>query len=167
MFELGDRLEREDLPRIRALFAACTAFFELIRSDAVHDAEHIFDEVPAGKTAEDKLVFGITHGSSDRLDGLIELLRGYPGPDDWCVGLLLVSPAHRNHGIGGAAVDAMARYVCERGGRALHLIVQDQNDGALRFWRRHGFSILGKAPHGANVVYQLTRTLEPTVTHTY
>lgn len=151
---------------MRQLFEECAAFFQLIHGDALREADHILDEAPPGKTPEDKLVFGISSlGSQDRLGGLVELLRGYPGPNDWCIGLLLVSPERRNHGLGGAVVAGLARYVHAVGGRALHLIVQEQNQNALRFWLRQGFSIqdrvLQEALHGSNYVHKLTRKLEP------
>ncbi len=153
---------------VRQLFEACAAFFQLTHGDAMQEAGHILDDVPPGKAPEDKLVFGISsRGSQDRLSGLLELLRGHPGPDDWCIGLLLVSPEHRNHGLGGAIVSALARYVRRADGRALHLIVQEQNPGALRFWLRHGFSIqdrvIQEALHGTNHVHKLTRKLEPAI----
>lgn len=167
-FEVGDqvarRLRAADLPMVRALFESCAAFFQLIGGDAMQEADHILDDVPPGKTPEDKLVFGVLSlETQDRLDGLLELLRGYPGPDDWCIGLLLVSPERRSHGLGGSIVSALARHVGRAGGRALHLIVQDQNPDALRFWQRHGFSIqdrvIQEALHGTNRVHKLTRTL--------
>lgn len=169
-FDVGDHIARQlragDIARVRLLFRACAAFFQRIHGDAMREADHILDEVPPGKTPADKLVFGLSRrGSPDRLDALLELLRDYPGPDDWCIGLLLVSPECRSRGLGAAAVAALAHYVHRAGGRALHLIVQAQNPSALRFWLRHGFAIqdgvLQEALHGTNHVHKLTRTLAP------
>jgi GNAT superfamily N-acetyltransferase len=164
--ESARQLGVDDLPRVRQLFEACAEFFARIHGDAMQEAEQILHDVPPGKTPEDKLVFGVPGvGSQDRLDGLVELLRGYPGPDDWCIGLLLVAPDRRSCGLGAATVSALARYVQRAGGRALHLVVHEQNPSALRFWLRHGFSIQDRviqtAAHGTNHVYKLTRALSP------
>jgi ribosomal protein S18 acetylase RimI-like enzyme len=165
VFEVADhavrRLGRGDARAIHQLFEACSEFFRLIHMDPTAEAEAIFDEVPPNKRPDDKLVFGLFR--HDQLVGVVELLRDYPAQDDWCLGLLIVLPAHRGEGLGAAAVAATTRFVSQSGGRTLQLIVQEQNPGALRFWQRHGFVIQDhvtqKTASGTNQVARLVRAL--------
>ena len=168
LFEVADhdvrQLGRDDEPAILQLFEACTEFFRLVRMEPAAEAEQIFDDVPPSKRPEDKLLYGIYAGSSDDrlLIGLVELLRGYPAQDDWCLGLLLILPARRREGLGAVIVAAVVRFVSASGGRAIHLVVQEQNPGALHFWQRHGFvvkdTVLQPTMYGTNQVARLVLT---------
>ncbi|MDB4955155.1 MAG: hypothetical protein JWO36_2724 [Myxococcales bacterium] len=149
------QLAGADVPLIRQLFDERSDFFRLINGDAAFEAEQIFGDVPPSKHPKDKLVFGISaQRADDRIIGLVELLRGYPTQDDWCIGLLLIVPAHRGRGLGAATIAAVIQFVASAGGRTLQLVVQAQNSAALQFWQRHGFVIRDRvhqqAAHGTN-----------------
>jgi ribosomal protein S18 acetylase RimI-like enzyme len=78
-----------------------------------------------------------TEGSS--LGHALELIRDYPGPGDWFVGLLMLDPDVRSSGLGSRLHAALERALADVGGRAIYLAVLEQNAGAERFWRRQGF----------------------------
>lgn len=56
---------------------------------------------------------------------------------------LWVSPDRRRQGIGGALMETAVCAACRKGARALVLETQSCNDPAIRFYRRHGFSLVG------------------------
>ena len=53
---------------------------------------------------------------------------------------VVVLPTHRRRGIAGALTETIARFAHERGIRMLTLKTFAQNEPALRFWERLGFS---------------------------
>jgi ribosomal protein S18 acetylase RimI-like enzyme len=51
----------------------------------------------------------------------------------------MVAPEHRNHGIGAQLIDRQSAYCREEGIEVVKLTVDAKNEGAQRFYRRHGF----------------------------
>ena len=56
---------------------------------------------------------------------------------------LAVAPAARGRGIGGALVDRALASLREESIRKAYIMVYEDNDGALEFWRKKGFSAPG------------------------
>lgn len=104
------------------------------RSD---DARALLAAIPPGCTAEDKHVLAVVDG--DELIGVVDVVRGYPEPRTYFVGLLLLAPSARGRGLGERIMRALAEAVRSAGGDRLELVVQDTNPGAVRFWTRLGF----------------------------
>ena len=51
---------------------------------------------------------------------------------------LVVAPEHRGQGLGGSLLEAMARTLAAEGASSLRVEVLSGNEGAQRFYRRHG-----------------------------
>ncbi len=105
------------------------------RSD---DARSLFQALAPGCTLDDKGIVGFFDGAM--LIGVLEVVRGYPEPRTWYVGLLLLDPAARGRGLGERIMRALDAAVLAAGGNRLELLVQDTNPGGLRFWTRLGFT---------------------------
>ncbi|WP_299615873.1 N-acetyltransferase [uncultured Tateyamaria sp.] len=77
--------------------------------------------------------------SGGALDGLATCLKGYYGPKDWYLGLLLLDPAARGAGLG----ERIARHVIEEARQdaadCVRIAVLDANPRARVFWERLGF----------------------------
>jgi ribosomal protein S18 acetylase RimI-like enzyme len=126
----------EDLAAIDRLHARCAEFWLLVE-DAIPSADELMHELPPGVAAHDKHVLGVD--ADGELVALIDFVRGFPEPDAWYVGLLVVAPEARSSGLG-AALFAHAEQVARaHGGTVIRLIVQEQNPRALAFWTRQGF----------------------------
>ncbi len=141
-------LTRYDSALIQPVFDACVDYATLQDGQPfARDAAQLeFDEVPLGFSTDAKRVFAIEPSSSPPI-GIIEGLRGYPSPDVWFVGLMLVVPAARSAGLGTAAVGELERYVRAMDGCSeIELAVLKSNEPGLRFWERKGFSIRREAP---------------------
>jgi ribosomal protein S18 acetylase RimI-like enzyme len=54
-----------------------------------------------------------------------------------------VAPEYRRAGVGKVLVDAIAAWAAGRGARTLRLMVTSNNDSAMAFYRRNGFSPTG------------------------
>jgi GNAT superfamily N-acetyltransferase len=54
------------------------------------------------------------------------------------------SPAHRQQGVGRMLVEAVAGWARLRGARTLRLMVTSKNEGAILFYERLGFAMIGR-----------------------
>lgn len=137
------RLTDADAATIQDLYVRCTAFVELVegRPPASDEGSDLLHAKPPSVKDEDKLVFGLFEDG--QLIGALDILRGYPNPEIWYLGLLMLSPDARNRGLGAQAYSATRKWVAANGGQAIRLVVQAQNDAALRFWERQGLVVIG------------------------
>lgn len=136
------RLAASDIPAVQDLFERCLDHFLLHDGEPPEpeSAEIEFSDVPPGRSVADKHLHGIFEpGRTERLIGLVESVAGYPDHDTWFLGLLLIDPAWRRHGLGQAALSALALAVGDAGYRTIRLAVIEPNQDARRFWLRHGF----------------------------
>jgi GNAT superfamily N-acetyltransferase len=153
-------LGRGDVPRLQALFQRCADFIQLVyrRSVGPREASELLEELPPGKTLEDKFVFGLETEAGD-LAGVIELIRAYPGEDDWCLGLLLLDPRHRGNGAGTRVMDAVEAWLLAEGAQAIFIAVQEQNGAARRFWERRGFVAEEATMRDTGRVFRMRKSL--------
>jgi RimJ/RimL family protein N-acetyltransferase len=85
------------------------------------------------------------HGDTPKLAGLCSSLRPLSSletraPASFYVNTLAVHPRDRNRGLGGVLLEAAERKARKAHCSCLILEVAESNEGALRFYRRHGFS---------------------------
>jgi ribosomal protein S18 acetylase RimI-like enzyme len=131
-------IERDEEALVQRFHERCRDFWELVEGVAPPPgfARELLDEVPPGGTIDRKHVLGVFEGE---LVALLDLYDGYPEPNAWYLSLLVIAPEARRNGLGRELLAYGEAYARERGGRALRLIVQDQNRRALAFWMREGF----------------------------
>src|SRR5690606_2771204 len=75
---------------------------------------------------------------------LMELEAAAPGT--WYINVLAVFSTWRGRGVGGLLMQRAAELGAETRARGLSLIAADDNENALRFYRRHGFSVRAERP---------------------
>jgi ribosomal protein S18 acetylase RimI-like enzyme len=152
-----------DLAALQELHLRCADFVEATTGHPPRDDEaaRLLALLPPGRTLADKEVLGL-HRDGEMV-GVVDLLRGYPSPTDWYVGLFLLSPEARGAGLGTAVVDEIVERVVAEGGRALHLIVREDNLRAFAFWRRHRFELIDRRLQDLgskkNFVFKMVRPL--------
>jgi RimJ/RimL family protein N-acetyltransferase len=138
-------LGEAEQPALQRLLERC-ADFELLISGAPPTSEaavELMEACPAGHPIEKKLVFGVERDGD--LIGALDLLRDFPEPGDWYLGLLLLAPEERSGGLGAEIVGAVRTWIASQRGRAIRLVVQEQNEAGARFWERMGFEPVGTA----------------------
>jgi ribosomal protein S18 acetylase RimI-like enzyme len=107
-------------------------------------------------------------GETPRLAGLCQSLRPLSDLDErppasFYVNTLAVYPADRNYGLGAVLLDAAERKARKARCSCLLLEVAEENEAALRFYRRHGFSAW-RSPLDAQPIGQMKiLVLEKTV----
>lgn len=135
------RLDATDLSRLPRLCAACTDFFELVEGlpGGEATAAEILGPLPPELAVGTRHVFGLA--KAGELVGVVDLLQGYPSPQEWYIGLLLLLPEYRRRGLGARFCTEILSWIRLRGGVAVRLIVQHQNPLARVFWEQMGFSV--------------------------
>jgi len=109
------------------------------------DAQRLFEDVPKGKLAQDKILIGI-YSSPDRLIGVLDAVRNHPSLGNWWLGLLLIDPLYRRKGLGEEIISAFENWIVEFGAKDIYLGVVEENHRALQFWQKIGFEIIDKRP---------------------
>jgi ribosomal protein S18 acetylase RimI-like enzyme len=170
VFELtacfGVRLDERRIPELQAFYDECRDYFDLSTGapPGPDEAEDLIRSVPRGRTADDKFVIGL-FDAPGHLVGVLDVIRDHPRPGEWFLGLLLFGPTSRGHRLGDRVYHRLEEWIRVQGGKALHLIVQEQNPGAIRFWQRMGFAVggMGKQIHKTRetVYLQMTKPLDP------
>jgi len=138
-------LHLADADLLQALYDQCADFTLLVEGEPVSPTEAQADlqSVPPGKSLADKFVFGIFNLQGE-IVGVLDAVRDYPEEAAWWIGLLMLAPALRRQGLGQDAFCAFSEYVCIHGGRRIMLGVVEENQPALQFWQKMGFSLLRK-----------------------
>jgi GNAT superfamily N-acetyltransferase len=128
-----------DLPRLKELCIACSAFYEVTEGQAADEATavEILGPLEPKYRHGTKHVWGVETGGD--LIAVAELLEGHPSAHDWYVGLLLVAPEQRRKGLGTQLCLAMLDWMRGRGATTVRLVVHKQNLVARTFWERQGF----------------------------
>ena len=170
VFELtacfGVRLDETRIPELQAFYDECRDYFELSTGapPGPDEAENLIRSVPRGKTADDKFVIGL-FDAPGHVVGVLDVIRDHPQPRHWFLGLLLFGPSSRGHRLGERVYRRLEEWIGVQDGREVHLIVQEQNPAAIRFWKRMGFEVrgMGKQIHRSRetVFLRMTKRLGP------
>lgn len=170
VFELtgcfGVRLDDERREELQRFYEDCRDYFELETGEppGPREADDLLRSVPRGKGHDDKFVIGF-FDAPGHMVGVLDVIRDYPTRGNWYLGQLLFGPTSRGHHLGERVCRRLEAWVRAEGGKAIHLIVQEQNPGALRFWKRMGFEERGMGKQlrkgRERPFLRLTRDLEP------
>jgi RimJ/RimL family protein N-acetyltransferase len=124
----------------------CSDFFLLQNGvpPSEGDAREIFEQVPSQSTGVTKLPIGIFN--SERLVGVLDVLRGYRTNSEWYIGFMLLASSFRGQGLGTEIHNEFVRHARSAGAHRLLLAVLEANESARRFWLRLGYSKIKDYP---------------------
>ncbi|PTL77086.1 GNAT family N-acetyltransferase [Vitiosangium sp. GDMCC 1.1324] len=170
LFEVGEyrvrRVSEEDAPIIRKLGERCLEHIELHYGsppDPSQMIRELLSDLPPNKALGDKFGMGVFDGAG-RLVGAIDVIRDYPEPREWYLGLLVLDPHHRNHGLGAKLMAALTQWLRQREAVYLRLAVSEHNEGGQRFWARMGFEpvkqVIAEFGNKQSVFHVMRRALE-------
>jgi ribosomal protein S18 acetylase RimI-like enzyme len=139
----GRRLNEWDLTALRDFLHRCSDYARLAhgRGSIPKDAAILLRSLPPRHSPDDKLLVGFFSNSSGQLVGVLDVLRDYPEPGVWFLGLLLFVPERRGRRLGEQVYGRFENWLTAQGARAIHLGVLENNPDALRFWERCGFTV--------------------------
>jgi len=127
-------LDESHTSLLQDLHERCADFIHLAtgRPPQLNAARDLLQELPPGKSLQDKFVLGFVRVHPG-LIGVLDTVRDYPDPGTWYIGLLMFIPQERGKGLGHHVQAASEQWVLWQGGRHLRLIVQAQNVQGLTF----------------------------------
>jgi GNAT superfamily N-acetyltransferase len=126
-------------PQLQRLYERCAEFWELTEGGSPPPDAAVKELTFAapGKTVDDSFYFGVYE--DEELIAFVQLLRDFPKPAEWFLGLLMLDPAHRSRGLGAEIHGQVVDWLGAQGATTLWIAVLSQNEGALRFWTRMGY----------------------------
>jgi ribosomal protein S18 acetylase RimI-like enzyme len=148
VFELtgcfGVRLDEGRRAELQAFYEGCRDYFELVTGQppGPDEAGSLLRALPRGKTQDDKFVIGL-FDAPGHLVGVLDVIRDFPNRREWYLGLLLFEPRLRGNRLGDRVYHRLEDWIRAQGGTAVHLVVEEVNPSALRFWQRMGFAVQG------------------------
>ena len=118
-------------------------------------AQRLLAELPSAYAMEDKYFYAILHAGT--VIGCADLLKGWKGPQQSMLGLLLIEEPWQGRGVGSSVFQQLEKIVADWPGmRSIRLGVVRNNLAGLAFWRAMGFEENGE-------IYQLDNTLGDTL----
>ncbi len=170
VFELtgcfGVRLDEGRHAELQAFYERCRDYFELVTGQppSPTEARELLAAVPRGKSRDDKFAIGL-FDAPGHLVGILDVIRDFPKPREWYLGLLMFEPTLRGQRLGDRVYHRLEEWVRAQGGASLHLIVEEVNPRALSFWQRMGFEVRGMGKRTLkgkeSVFLRMTRELAP------
>lgn len=94
--------------------------------------------LPPGKKYKDKFVLGI-YKCSNELIGIIEIVKNF-SVGEWMLGLFLIEPEERSHGLGKLVHEALSQWAITLGARSFRIGVIAENYKGKKFWSDLGYA---------------------------
>lgn len=137
---LDPAVDRDGVARV---ILASADYYTLVNGESPdeRDVAEFQTDVAPGRSVGEMLKLGI-ESVDGRLVGIADVAPGYPGPDTWYIGLLLIEPSARRSGAGLVAFEWIRAAAQGQGARRILISVLEENVAALDFWRRLGFVVL-------------------------
>jgi len=137
------KLETKDAETLQKLFEQCNDYSLIVEGKSMSPtaAVQTFQDVPPGRSTDDKFVYGLLDREGN-IVGLLEGMRHYPEENIWWIGLLLLAPEMRGCGMGRKLLRSFEEYVRSESATAIMLGVVEENQAAYRFWQGQGFELV-------------------------
>jgi GNAT superfamily N-acetyltransferase len=134
------RLAPPDLPALQALFTRAADYFLIATGapPAPDEAERAFVGGPPSKAVSDKQTIGV-FDEAGTLVGVLDAIPDFPADGTCTIGMLLLDPAARGRGLGGAVLAAFEAWMTRRGARRLRTALVMHHAAGLAFLRRAGY----------------------------
>ncbi len=134
----------EDSSSVDSLYKQCAEFISF--SSGIEPCngmgESLFLQVPFGLSKDIGQVIGIENAQRECI-GVLHLLRGYPSSDVWWIGLMLLAPQTRHHGLGTRLISWLITEARAHHVSALKLGAHIAPPDVTRFWSHVGFVSTG------------------------
>jgi|EndMetStandDraft_5_1072996.scaffolds.fasta_scaffold23814_6 GNAT superfamily N-acetyltransferase len=136
-------LTEHDAQDLQTLCCACADYFREISGlpPGPAEAQAMFTAIPPHGDYRKKRLWGVYEG--ERLIGVADGAFDHPRPGHFWIGLLMLEPAARRSGRGGAIVEAIETHARGEGAHMLSLAVKKDYPAAQAFWTSQGFSAVG------------------------
>jgi GNAT superfamily N-acetyltransferase len=134
-------LDPPDIQALQGLLERAGDYFEIATGapPAADEATRAYVAGPPMKSVDDKRIIGL-FDERDQLIGVLDALMDWPDPGTWSMGILLLDPGHRGHGLGTAALAAYESWARDQGAREFRTAVMAHHADGRRFIEQAGYS---------------------------
>ena len=126
--------EARDVLALQVLFDEDPEHFALV--GRTFPVEEVRDALPPGRSPDDKFLFVLERDGC--VEGMIDLIRGYPEPHIWHLGFIFLSKRVRG-GAGRRCLRGLYDWVRAQGGTVIRLGVAEPNARAHHLYVTEGF----------------------------
>jgi RimJ/RimL family protein N-acetyltransferase len=132
-------LGMDDLPRLQELCESCADYYHLMTGAPVHpsEASSLYTLRPETAGQHDKFLIAVWRGT--RMIGALDVYRHYPAARQAWIGLLLLHPEFRGHGLGAEMINWVLTWAKQQGCDRVRVGVAEDNQRALEVLDRLGF----------------------------
>jgi GNAT superfamily N-acetyltransferase len=150
---------------VERVVMACAEYNWLIEGNAPSPqaVEDFFASYPPGLSLACKHNLGLYLG--DELVGIADLAHGWNAPHKLHIGLLMIEPSARRHGLGRLAMAHIERLALSLNATALRIAVIANNAQAFEFWEAMGFVRNGEVKKNVAVFVDDVIILEKPLLH--
>ena len=136
----GFDIRAGDAATVQALFETDPDYFPRVEAAPLRPDEgaHCLIERPPGVSLEAKHVWVVGEVA------VLDVLRGFPEPTTWYLGLIFLVPTARGGGLGTKLIEGLCSHAAARGGTALRLAVTVGHTQARRLYDRLGFVFVAR-----------------------
>lgn len=139
-------IDLDDKSSLQDLHNRCNDYSLIVNGKIPEDeAEKTLTGLPSAKSKDDKYVIGV-FGEEAELVAALDLIKDYPEEKVWWIGLLMIDPDMRGHGLGRIIFNALKEWITQFNVEEIRLGVVERNEKAIKFWTKLGFSIIEKRP---------------------
>jgi GNAT superfamily N-acetyltransferase len=124
-----------DVPALERLFDEDAEYFEI--NGRRFSVDEMCAALPPGRTFDDKFTYVLERDGE--VEGLIDVVRGFPEPHVWYLGFVFLSLRVRGGGTGRRCLHALYEWVRAQGGTVIRLGVVEPNLKARHLYATEGF----------------------------
>ena len=153
------RITESDISDVYRLCKANTKYYEHIRTvPTAESLTEVISSLPAGVGMDAKYFVGFYEG--DTLIAILDLITGYPEPDDAFIGWFMVDADRQGHGIGSDIFADIRAAMKGQGYDYLSLGCVKDYPEAISFWNSQGFAPTGEeTDNGEYTVVTMARSI--------
>ncbi len=144
------RLEASDIVLLQGLLMRCIDYFYALNGcfPEPDSAKNMLADAAAAEASGQQILLVGFFSNEDELIGVAVAASKHMREVELDLGLLLIDPAHRKHGMGTAIVGWLKRFARSQSYQRIILLVMSSNQHARWFWQRQGFTESATlAPH--------------------
>jgi RimJ/RimL family protein N-acetyltransferase len=137
-------LGMDDLGRLQELCESCADYYHLMTGAPVHpsEASSLYTLRPETAAVHDKFLIAVWRGT--RMVGTLDVYRHYPARRQAWIGLLLLHPEFRGHGLGTEMISWVLAWARQQGCDRVRVGVAEDNQRALEVLDHLGFVATGE-----------------------
>jgi RimJ/RimL family protein N-acetyltransferase len=135
------RLDNSDVDDILGLCEENTQFYQYC--EARPTREQVLNDLhitPPGIEQSDKYYIGFYQNGA--LIAVMDLIDGYPEPDNAFIGFFMMRKELQGQQIGSAIIQETAAYLKTIGKTAIQLGIDKENPQSTHFWSKNGFHVI-------------------------